>query len=352
MRYIDFLAVSIASDIVPITGENRILMHYGLEKLNSDPHTGLKAISEVADLMLGKIDVTDIVFKIGPRINAAGRIDSGETAVDLLVSENLNLAREISQRIDADNTTRKEIDREITLEASSMINLSKEMLEKQSAVLFNPHWHKGVIGIVASRLVEQFHRPAIVLCRSNETITGSARSVSDFNIYEAISESADLLESYGGHTFAAGLTMKEENLQQFIEQFEATVARTIQPYHKEQKIVCEAEISISQITPKFWAQLKAFRPFGPGNMAPIFIARKVTGIGRRVGKTGAHLKLMLNNIENSHLQFPAIAFNQSHHWQTVTDRTPFDICFTITENEYKGNFSIQLNIKDIKSSIT
>jgi len=351
MRYIDFLAVSIASDIVPITGENRILMYYGLEKLNTDPHIGIKAINEVADVIQGKIDVSDIVFKTGPRINAAGRIDSGQTAVDLLVCNDLNIARTISQRIDADNTTRKEIDREITTEASNLINLSKEMLDKRSTVLFNPSWHRGVIGIVASRLVEQFYRPTIIFTRSNGMITGSARSVSDFNIYEAIAECSDLLENYGGHTFAAGLTLKEDNLQQFIDKFEKVVTRTIQPYHIEQKIKCDALLSISQISPKLWAQLKAFRPFGPGNMAPLFMARKVSGTGQCVGKTGAHLKLLLSDVDNPQVQFPAIAFNQTHHWQAVANKTPIDICYTLIENEHRGNFSIQLNIKDIKQSI-
>jgi single-stranded-DNA-specific exonuclease len=352
MRYIDFLAVSIASDIVPITGENRILMHYGLEKLNTDPHIGLRAINEVAEVVHGKIDVSDIVFKMGPRINAAGRIDSGQTAVDLLVCNDLNIAREISQRIDADNTTRKEIDREITTEASNLINLSKEMIDKCSTVLFNPSWHRGVVGIVASRLVEQFYRPTIIFTRSNGMITGSARSVSDFNIYEAISECSDLLENYGGHTFAAGLTLKEDNLQQFIDKFEEVVSRTILPYHIEPKVQCDAHLSISQISPKLWAQLKAFRPFGPGNMSPLFIARKVSGTGQCVGKNSAHLKLALSDIENPQVQFPAIAFNQTQHWQAISNKTPIDICYTIIENEYRGNFSIQLNIKDIKQSIT
>jgi len=350
MRYVDFVAVSIASDIVPITGENRILMHYGLEKLNTDPHMGLKAIIEISDLIPGKIEVSDIVFRIGPRINAAGRIESGQTAVNLLVSDNLNIAREISQHIDADNTTRKEIDREITNEASNLFSLSKDMTEKNSIVLFNPNWHRGVVGIVASRMVEQFHRPTIILTRSNDMITGSARSISDFSLYDAISGCADLLDTYGGHTFAAGLTLKEENLQKFIERFEEVVANTIQPYHTAQKVVYDAQISISDITPKFWAQLKAFRPFGSGNMAPVFVSRNVTGIGQCVGKTGSHLKMTLNNVENPQIQFPAIGFNLSQHSQKILNKTPVDISFTLVENEYRGKYTIQLNIKDIKAS--
>lgn len=348
MRYIDFVAVSIASDIVPITGENRVLTYYGLEKLNTDPHIGFKAIVKVAGLALGKIDVNEVVFKIGPRINAAGRIDSGQMAVDLLVNNNLQEAISIAYRIDEDNTTRKEIDRETTIEAINLINLSETMTNKRSTVLFNPHWHKGIVGIVASRLVEQFYRPAIILTRSNGMISGSARSVPNFNIYEAIAECSDLLETYGGHMYAAGLSLKEENLQQFIEQFEKVVESIILPSQTIQKIICDAQISISQITPKLWGQLKALRPFGPGNMAPVFISRNVLAAGQCVGKDGAHMRLMINDAESPQKQFPAIAFNLSQHWHTIANRQSLDICYTIDENEYRGKFSLQLRIKDIK----
>ena len=348
LQYLDFVAISIASDIVPIIGENRILTYYGLEKLNTDPSTGLRAIIEVAEIAFGKIDITDIVFKIGPRINAAGRIDSGQMAVDLLVCDNLNIAREISQHIDADNQTRKEIDREITLEAIDQLSFSDILLKKRSTVLFNPHWHKGVIGIVASRLVEQFHKPTIIFTRSNGMITGSARSVSGFNIYDAIVECSDLLENYGGHMYAAGLSMLEENLERFIERFESVVSNNIQPSQMIQKIHCDSLLSISQITPKFWAQLKALRPFGPGNMAPVFVAKNISGVGQCVGKTGAHLRLMVSDKLNAQIQFPAIAFNQSQHWHAIANKEPIDICFTIEENEYRGKFSLQLRIKDIK----
>ncbi len=349
LKYLDFVAVSIASDIVPITGENRILTYYGLEKLNSDPSTGMRAITEVAEIPIGKIDISDIVFKIGPRINAAGRIDSGQMAVDLLVCENLNVAREISQRIDADNQTRKEIDREITLEAIDQLSLSSEKMNQRSTVLFNPRWHKGVIGIVASRLVEQFHKPTVIFTRSNGLITGSARSVPGFNIYEAIAECSGLLENYGGHMYAAGLSMLEENLHQFVERFERVVAGTIQPAQMVQKIHCDSYLTISQIAPRLWAQLKALRPFGPGNMAPVFVAKNVSAVGQCVGKTGAHLRLMVNDKENPQMQFPAIAFNQSQHWHAIANKQPIDICYTIEENEYRGKFSLQLRIKDIKS---
>jgi len=347
-KYLDFVAVSIASDIVPITGENRILAYYGLEKLNTDPAIGFRAITEVAEIPSGKIDISDIVFKIGPRINATGRIDSGQMSVDLLVCENLDTAREISKRIDADNQTRKEIDREITLEAIDQFSLSPWKTKRRSIVLFNPHWHKGVIGIVASRLVEQFHKPTIIFTRSNGLITGSARSVTGFNIYEAIADCSDLLENYGGHMYAAGLSMLEENLPQFIEQFEKVVANTILPEHIVQKIHCDSYLQISQIVPRLWEQLKRFKPFGPGNMAPVFVARNVSATGQCVGKTGAHLRLIVNDRDNQQMQFPAIAFNQSQHWHTIANKHPVDICFTIEENEYKGKTSLQLKIKDIK----
>ncbi|MDD4745833.1 MAG: single-stranded-DNA-specific exonuclease RecJ [Salinivirgaceae bacterium] len=348
LQYLDFVAVSIASDIVPIVGENRILTYYGLEKLNADPSIGMRAIIEVAEISFGKIDITDIVFKIGPRINAAGRIDSGQMAVDLLVCDNITVAREISQHIDADNQTRKEIDREITLEAIDQLSLSDDLLKKRSTVLFNPHWHKGVIGIVASRLVEQFHKPTIIFTRSNGMITGSARSVTGFNVYDAIVECADLLENYGGHMYAAGLSMLEENLEEFTERFENVVATNIKPAQIIQKIHCDSLLQITQITPKLWAQLKALRPFGPGNMAPVFVAQNVSGVGQCVGKTGAHLRLMISDKDNPQTQFPAIAFNQSQHWLPIANKEPIDICFTIEENEYRGKFSLQLRIKDIK----
>lgn len=351
LKYLDYVAVSIASDIVPITGENRILAYFGLEKLNTDPAIGLRAIAEVADIPVGKIDITDIVFKIGPRINAAGRIDSGQMAVDLLVCDNLEIARKISQRIDTDNQTRKEIDREITLEAIDLFSISVERNHKRSTVLFNPHWHKGVIGIVASRLVEQFHKPTIIFTRSNGLITGSARSVPGFNIYDAIDECSDLLENYGGHMYAAGLSMQEENLQIFVDRFENVVSNTIQPEHLVQKVQCDSYLQISQIVPQLWTQLKAFKPFGPGNMPPVFVAQNISAMGQCVGKTGAHLRLMVNDRNNSQIQLPAIAFNQSQHWHTIADKQPIDICFTIEENEYRGKSTLQMRIKDIKPHI-
>jgi len=216
LELLDYVAVSIASDIVPITGENRILAYFGLEKLNTDPSIGLRAIAEVASIPFGKIDVSDIVFKIGPRINAAGRIDSGQMAVDLLVCNNYDKARQISLRIDADNEARKEIDREMTNEAIDQISRLSDISEKKTTVLFNPRWHKGVIGIVASRIVEHFHKPTVIFTRSNGLVTGSARSVPGFNLYEALTECDDLLENYGGHMYAAGLSLQEENLEQFI----------------------------------------------------------------------------------------------------------------------------------------
>jgi len=348
LELLDYVAVSIASDIVPITGENRILAYFGLEKLNTDPSIGLRAIAEVASIPFGKIDVSDIVFKIGPRINAAGRIDSGQMAVDLLVCNNYDKARQISLRIDADNEARKEIDREMTNEAIDQISRLSDISEKKTTVLFNPRWHKGVIGIVASRIVEHFHKPTVIFTRSNGLVTGSARSVPGFNLYEALTECDDLLENYGGHMYAAGLSLQEENLEQFIHRFEQIVAKTIQPEHTIQKIQCDAFLSISQIVPRLWGQLKAFRPFGPGNMSPVFVARKVNAVGQCVGKTGAHLRLMVYDIDNPQNQFPAIAFNLSQHWHKIANKEPIDICYTIEENEYKGKFSLQLRIRDIK----
>ena len=346
-EYLDILAVSIASDIVPLIGENRILAHYGLQKINDNPSVALKAIMEVSELDK-HIVISDIVFKIGPRLNAAGRMDSGQMAVDLLVARDLDEARTISQKINNENKSRKDVDRQITNEALDLV-MQEGLDGKKSIVLFNPHWLKGVIGIVASRLVEHYYKPTIIFTRSNGLITGSARSVFGFNIYEAITACGDLLENYGGHMYAAGLSIKEENFNIFKERFEEVVRKRIKPDQTVQKIHADALISLDQITPRFFRILKQFEPFGPENMTPVFITENLydSGFSRCVGKDGKHLKLMLTDKKGGETLFPAIAFNQAEHWHKVADKTNFHICYSIDENTYRNKTTIQLRIKDI-----
>ncbi|MBN1598126.1 MAG: single-stranded-DNA-specific exonuclease RecJ [Bacteroidales bacterium] len=349
-EYLDLVAVSIASDIVPITGENRIFTYYGLKKLEDNPSTGLKSIMCVAGIEDKPLTVEDIVFRIGPRINAAGRMDSGKQAVDLLISGNPEEAIVLCEKINTHNQTRRNIDKNITEEATREIEkFSKKY--KYSSVLFNPEWHKGVVGIVASRLIETFYRPTIILTESNGFATGSARSVDGFDLYEAINKCSDLLESFGGHMYAAGLTLKKENVQKFRDRFEEVVSESITPEQLVPQINIDAELNFSEITPKFYRILKQFEPFGPGNMNPVFFAENVSdnGSGRKVGAGGAHLKLNLIQEENPFDDIPAIAFNQGPLFDKISGENTFDIAYTVTENHFRGVTNLQLNIKDIKT---
>lgn len=347
--YFDLLAVSIASDIVPIKGENRIMTFFGLQKLMEDPRVGLKSIISVAGIADKTITVEDIVFKIGPRINAAGRIESGKQAVDLLICEKYEEAMLHCEKINAYNLTRRNIDKNMTDEALKEIEHFNGKF-KFSTVLFNPSWHKGVVGIVASRLIENHYRPTVVLTESNGFATGSARSVTGFDLYQAISECADLLENYGGHRYAAGLTMRIDNVPIFRERFEDVVSQTITPEQLIPQIEIDAELNLKDITDKFFRILKQFEPFGPENMNPVFFAENVVdnGNGRLVGSGEEHLKLCLIQEDEPYNVFDAIAFYQSEHAGKISKGLCFDIAYTLTENNFRGNTSIQLNIKDIK----
>lgn len=350
IKYIDLLAVSIASDIVPITGENRVLTYYGLKKLEENPCTGLRAIKFISGIEDKPLTVEDIVFKIGPRINAAGRMESGKQAVDLLISTNPEEAMLLCEKVNAHNQTRRNIDKNITEEAFKELN-QVSLQYKYSTVLFNPNWHKGVVGIVASRLIETFYRPTIILTESNGFATGSARSVDGFDLYEAINECADLLESFGGHMYAAGLTLKRENVQKLRERFEQVVHDKITPEQLVPQIEIDTELNFSEITPKFYRILKQFEPFGPGNMNPVFFAENVAdnGQGRKVGAGGDHLKLNLIQEDNPFEDIPAIAFNQGKKFDKIAGGNTFDIAYSLTENHFRGTTNLQLNIKDIKT---
>jgi len=349
-HYLDLVAVSIASDIVPITGENRVMAHFGLKQLNEAPRTGLKEIireSEVTKVL----SIEDVVFKIGPRINAAGRMETGSKAVDLLVSSDTALATGISKEINSFNIERRNVDRTITTEAMRMIAEDQRNVNARTTVLYNPHWKKGVIGIVASRLIETYYRPTVILTESNGFATGSARSVQGYDLYQAIEACSDLLESFGGHMFAAGLTLKKENIKAFMERFEQHVNSTISEDQLVPRIFIDTELSFSEINDEFFRTMNQFQPFGPENMSPVFISRNVfdTGTGRMVGSSGEHLKLDLCQESTGSKSFSAIAFSQANHFEYIKAGKPFDVCYSLEMNEFRGSKNLQLNIRDIKT---
>lgn len=349
-QLLDLVVVSIASDIVPITGENRVLAYFGLKKLNASPSLGLKSIIDICGLNDREISISDIVFKIGPRINASGRIQKAREVVDLLVARDEIFARKKSDCINQYNQTRKDLDKTITDEAATILNNLESLQNNKSIVVYNSEWHKGVIGIVASRLTELYYRPTIVLTKSNGLATGSARSVQGFDIYKAIEACRDLLENFGGHTYAAGLSLKEENVAIFTERFEAYVAGNILPSQLHPQIDIDATIEFKDITPKFFRVLKQFGPFGPENMKPIFCTKRVFdyGTSRLVGKEQEHLKMELVDSSSENV-INGIAFKMWEFNDYLKALNPLNICYTLEENNFNGNSTHQLMIKDIKT---
>lgn len=347
---LDLLVVSIASDLVAVTGENRILSHFGLMQLNTNPRKGLLAIINLSNLEPSHVTIDDIVFKIGPRINAAGRMETGRLAVELLTATDDNEAAIIASQINDNNNERKNIDREITKEALEMVQKHSCVAYRHATIVYNPDWNKGVVGIVASRLVEAFYKPTFVLTKSNGFVTGSARSVRGFDLYDSIEKCADLLENFGGHIYAAGLTMKEENLPEFASRIEKYVSTHITKEMSTPMIDVDAKLNFSQITPKFFRILKQFQPFGPGNNAPVFLTENIydDGNGRKVGPAGQHLKLELIQESQPYRQISAIAFNMTEFFDYIKSGNPIDICYSVVENYYRGNSNIQLRIKDIR----
>ncbi len=345
---LDLVAVSIASDIVPIMGENRILAYHGLKQLNNNPSIGLKSIIDVCSLEDREITISDIVFKIGPRINASGRIENGKEAVDLLIERDYEKAIKIAKRINEYNETRKDLDKNMTEEANQIVENISDLSDLRSVVLYNEKWHQGIIGIVASRLTEVYYRPAVVLCKSGEFATGSARSVPGFDIYKAIEHCKDLLESFGGHTYAAGLSLKEENIKEFNRRFEAYVTEHILPEQTHPSINIDAELDFQEITRKFCKDLKKFNPYGPYNQKPIFCTHQVYdyGTSKVVGRNQEHIKLELIDSKSNNI-LNGIAFGQSNHVRYIKSRRSFDICYTIEANTHRKG-EIQLHIEDIK----
>ncbi|MDB5127462.1 single-stranded-DNA-specific exonuclease RecJ [Mucilaginibacter sp.] len=344
-EYFDLVAISIACDIVHITGENRVLAHLGLQKINENPCIGVKTLMQVAGRGT-TYTISDVVFLLGPRINAAGRIDDAKHAVELLIACHEDAAKEKGDMINIRNTERKGHDLQITDEALSMIDNDAVMIARKSTVVFNKDWHKGVIGIVASRLTEKYYRPTVVLTQSNGHVAGSARSVLGYDLYEALCGCSDLLIQFGGHKYAAGLTMHAENVPAFIEKFEEVVGATITDEQLIQQVSIEAEIELADIDSKFFRILSQFAPFGPENMSPVFLSKNVYVSGNAGLVGGNHVKMFI--MQPGSAAFSCIAFNQADLLPQLKQGVPFDVCYTIEENVWREQRSIQLNIKAIR----
>ena len=344
---LDLVVISIASDIVPITGENRVLAFLGLQQLNNNPREGVKALIKASNAKR-ELNISDIVFILGPRLNAAGRMDDARNAVKLLISETSTQAENNADTLNEKNKARKEVDESITNEALQMLNDDSEQ-EKKSTVLFQPHWHKGVIGIVASRMLDHYYRPTIILTESNGVAAGSARSVAGYDIYNAIKSCSDLLEQFGGHMFAAGLTLKKENVEAFKQRFEEVVSQSIDERMLVPEITIDAEISPADISNRFYDVLKQFAPFGPHNMKPVFVSKRMvdTGHSRIVGVN--HLKLSLMKTDTPY-RLNGIAFSGDQYFDLVKSKVPIDICYTLEENEWNNIKTIEMNVRDIIAS--
>jgi len=344
--YIDLVAVSIAADIVPITGENRVLAYHGLKKLNENPRLGLNALIKLAGIR-NDVNISSIVFGIGPRINASGRMDHAKSAVDLLLADNFKTIESLAENLDTKNIQRRSFDNTITTEAIQMIEREDVESDHKSTVLYKDDWHKGVIGIVASRCIDKYYRPTIILTESNGKATGSARSVDGFDIYEAISQCSDLLEQYGGHMYAAGLTMDIENVEAFKQRFEQIVAEKITEEQLVPLIEIDSEIDFKDINFKFYNVLDQMAPFGPGNMQPVFVTHQLHVSGRPRILKKQHLKFYVKQNEDD-TAMEAIGFGQADYYEMIASGMRFSMAYYIEENNYLGNKSLQLRVRDIR----
>lgn len=348
--HLDLLAVSIAADIVPLVGENRILAYYGIKQLNTHPSLGLKGIIKTSGLDGKPIDMDSIVFKIGPRINASGRMMNGREAVDLLLASDKDSARKQSAHINEYNLERRKLDRVTTEEALLQLKEDAELENRKILVLYSPEWHKGVIGIVASRITERYYRPTIVLTRSGDHISGSARSLGGFDVYKAIEYCKDFLVNFGGHTYAAGLTIKPDFLNDFIERIRSYAETAMEPEVLVPQIDIDAEISLHDITPRLMREIKSMAPFGSGNEKPVFVSRHAVNAGRTraVGAHDEHLRLDITNQENTIKPINGIAFQLAKkNLHYIQQKKPFSLVYTIEENNYHSNSFMQLQVKDI-----
>lgn len=346
LAYLDLVALAIAADIVPIIDENRILAYYGLQKVNQNPNEGIKALLNLA-ASPKNISINNLVFIIAPRINAAGRMDDAKKAVELFIEKDYNKALKIAELLQSDNIDRKEADKNITEEALRLINENEHLIHKKTTVLYQEHWHKGVVGIVASRIIETYFRPTIILTKSGDVIAGSARSVPGFNLYESIHACNEHLLGYGGHFAAAGLTLLPDNLENFIEKFEEVVSNTIEPQMLIPEIIIDVEINFNEITHSFYNIISQMEPYGPENMRPVFISKNVTDFGYSKIVKEAHIKFVLkqnNSVVNG------IGFNLANKFPSIESKQPLDIVYTLDLNEYNGNSSIQIKVIDFKLS--
>jgi single-stranded-DNA-specific exonuclease len=346
-QYLDLVAVAIAADIVPVTGENRILAKFGLEQMNTAPRPAFKALFAVAGLKK-KITITDLVFTAAPRINAAGRVDHGRGAVELLISQDATRADETAKTLNQHNNERRDLDKTITAHAIEMISSDTQFVLRKSTVVFHPDWHKGVVGIVASRLIERWYRPTIVLTGNEGKVSGSARSVRDFDVHEAIEECSELLMQFGGHKYAAGLTLQPENVEAFVKKFDEAVSRRITAEQLSPVTEVDLELSLSQIDQRFVSVLKQFEPFGPGNMNPVFLTRGLVdrGWAKLVGEN--HMKCDLLQPENRSVHFGAIGFGLGEFLPSLSNGKSFSACYTIEENHWNGMVTTQMNLKDVE----
>lgn len=347
-QYLDLVATSIAADIVPMDGENRVLAYYGVKRVNENPSLGIKTLKEMAGANRN-LSISDLVFVIGPRVNAAGRMDDARKAVELFIEPDPTKIQALADALQSDNSDRKEIDKSITEEALSIIQGDDSMTARKSTVLYKEHWHKGVVGIVASRLIDYYYRPTIVLTKSNDKVTGSARSVSGFNVYEAIHACRDLLENYGGHFYAAGLTMHPDNVIDFVAKFEEVVSQSIPAELLIPEIEIDAELNLADIKPAFYNIIQQFEPFGPNNLRPVFVSKKVydyQGYSRIVKEQ--HLKFVVH--QKSGIVIDGIGFGMADKME-ILQKGAFDMVYTIDENEFNGVTKLQVKVLDIRPSI-
>lgn len=349
-EYLDLLAISTCADIVPLTGENRIFVYYGLKKINENPRLSIKVMKELSDIRTPEMTVMDVVFTFAPRINAAGRISSGKKAVEMLVAEDVELIEALGQKINKYNLERRGLDKDITIEALAIMEADEVYQNRKSTVLFGENWHKGVIGIVASRLIETHYKPTIILTESKGMATGSARTVEGFDVYNAIDACSDLIEQFGGHTAAAGMTMKKENVPAFIEKFDEVVCEQIDDELLIPQIDIDTTLDLNQIDEKFNRVLKQLAPFGPHNMRPVFVTDNVfiTSNSRKIGGDKTHLRLEVFQQDSLDLKFNCIGFGLGSVLDDLDEGVPFSIAYNIEENHWNGQTTLQLNLKDIK----
>ncbi len=345
-EYLDLVATAIAADIVPMTGENRILAYYGLKKSNESPNVGIKALKELSGLVKD-LHINNLVFMIAPRVNAAGRMDDAKKAVQMFIAPNENIAKQFAEMLHSDNTDRKEADRNITEEARALIEQEADYLLRKSTVVYQPHWHKGVVGIVASRLIDHYYRPTIVLTQSGNYAAGSARSVAGFNVYEAVHQCKDLLLGYGGHFYAAGMTLEIDNVPAFRAKFEEVVASIISPELLIPEMLIDSEVDFKDLRPSFYNILTQMEPFGPNNLRPVFMAKRVYNSGYSRIVKEQHIKF---SVRQDNILFNGIGFGLAEKFKLLEMNQPLDIVFTLDENEWNNEKHLQLKVIDFRLS--